>query len=172
MTDENEHDTPHERRQVIELHVYHHVDHRLVESIEKIAATLAGDPRPAVGARLSVGEQPMSNPVSITVDTVNEQATVVWVDDHGDTNAAAPAGAVVAFASDNPAALTVDAATGKLTVVGEGVANVSLTITNPDGSPFLEADGVTPFPVDAPVAVTVNPGAAVGDQLSVGPAAV
>ncbi len=109
-------------------------------------------------------------PGTITVDTTNETATLAFVDDKGDTNAAAPAGVVVSFASDNTAVATiaVDASNplvGDITPVAEGTANISATLANADGSPVLEADGVTPFPVPAPVTVTVTAGAAVGDSL-------
>jgi uncharacterized protein YjdB len=54
---------------------------------------------------------------------------------------------------------------GDVTPVGEGQATVTVAITNDDGTPVLEADGVTPFPIPTPVALTVGPGAAVGDAL-------
>ena len=113
-------------------------------------------------------------PVTITVDTTNEVATLEFVDDKGDTNAAAPDGAIVNFTSDNTAALTIETVAanplqGDISVVGEGVANVGATITDASGNPLLEADGVTPWPSIETVAVTVDPGAAVGAQLSVEP---
>ena len=109
-------------------------------------------------------------PGQITVDTTNEQALFAWVDDHGDTNADAPSNAsgaaAVTFAIDNTAVATIDPASGAITPVAEGTANVSATIAYPDGSEVFEADGVTPFPVPSPVAITVSAGAAVGDALS------
>lgn len=109
-------------------------------------------------------------PGTITVDTTNETATVAFVDDKGDTDAAAPAGVVVSFASDNEAVATIavgatNPLVGDITPVAEGTANISATLANADGTPVLEADGVTPFPTPAPVAVTVGAGAAVGDSL-------
>jgi uncharacterized protein YjdB len=103
-------------------------------------------------------------PGQISVDTVGESATIEWVDDRGDTNAPAPAGAVVTFTSDNPAVATVatDATNplqGDVTPVAEGTANIGATIADASGNPILEPDGVTPFTV-ASVAVTVGPGAA------------
>lgn len=106
---------------------------------------------------------------AINVDTLNETVTLEFVDDKGDA-ADGPTGVVVTFASDNTAVVTVavDPANpmqGDVTVVGEGSANLSATLASADGSAVLEADGVTPFPVPAPVAVTVSAGAAVGDSL-------
>lgn len=114
-------------------------------------------------------------PGQITVDVANETVTLAFVDDHGDADAAAPSNAsgsaVVTFSSDNTAVLTVatDPANplqGDVTTVAEGQANISATIAYPDGSAVTEADGVTPFPVPAPVLVTVSAGAAVGDTLT------
>ena len=114
-------------------------------------------------------------PGSITVDTTNETVTVEFEDDKGDTNASAPIAAsgsplVVTFASDNEAVATVatdgtNPLQGDVTVVGEGSANLSASLAYADGTPVLEADGVTPFPAPASVAVTVSAGAAVGDAL-------
>lgn len=109
-------------------------------------------------------------PGTITVDTTNETVTFVFDDSHGDTDVAEPTGAVVAFASSDPAVATiaVDATNplvGDIAVVAEGTSSISALVTNPDGTPFLEADGVTPFPTPDPVTVTVTAGAAVGDKL-------
>lgn len=106
---------------------------------------------------------------AINVDTLNETVTLEFVDDHGNA-ADGPTGVVVAFASDNESVVTVavDSANpmqGDVTVVGIGTANLSATLANADGSPVLEADGVTAFPVPASVAVTVSAGPAVGDSL-------
>ena len=100
-------------------------------------------------------------PGAITVDTTNETALVSFVDDKGDATAA-PAGATASFTSDNPAAATVAAdATNPLQAdispVGLGVANISVALTG-----ALEADGVTPIPDPAAVAVTVSAGPAAG----------
>ena len=66
----------------------------------------------------------------------------------------------------NEAVATVDPVTGKVTPVAEGTFNVTVApFTYPDGTPVLEADGVTPFPVPAPAAVTVSAGAAVAASL-------
>lgn len=100
----------------------------------------------------------------ITVDTTNEQASVVFVDDKGDTDAPAPEGAVVTYTSDNEAVATVDS-TGKVTPVAEGTANIGATIADASGNPIMEPDGTTPFAVQ-PVQVTVGPGQAVGAELS------
>ena len=130
----------------------------------------------AVRAVLTLSNQGDQMPGTITVDTTNETVTLGFVDDKGDTNAAPPVAAsgaslVVTFASDNTAVATVavDASSsvvGDITPVAEGTANISATLAYTDGSPVLEADGVTAFPAPAAVAVTVGPGAAVGDALT------
>lgn len=109
-------------------------------------------------------------PGTITVDTTNETVSLQWVDDKGDTDAVAPAGAVVTFTSDNEsvATVTVDGSNplqGDISLVAEGSANIGATIGDADGNPILEPDGVTPFSVE-PVAVTVSAGDAVGASLS------
>jgi hypothetical protein len=113
-------------------------------------------------------------PGQITVDTTNETATIEFVDDKGDTNAAAPSNAsgnvVATFTSDNESVATVAADASNpyqadITPVAEGTANIGATLAYPDGSAVFEADGVTPFPDPASVEVTVGPGAAVGDAL-------
>lgn len=99
---------------------------------------------------------------TITVDTTTGVASLTWVDDHGDTDAAQPANAVVTWSSDNPAVLTIDPSSGAVTPVAEGTANISVALTDSTtGGPLLEADGVTPFPVPAPLAQPVVAGAAV-----------
>lgn len=170
MTDQSTGDVAVARSQTIQINVTVDVSADLMAILNRLAGLT---PRsPAVRAVLKLGEKPM--PASISVDTTNEIVTVGFVDDHGDTDAAAPAGVVATFTSDNPAALTVapdptNALQGDLTPVAEGTANVGVTLANADGSPLLEADGTTPWaPVDA-VAVTVTPGAAVGARLTVTP---
>jgi hypothetical protein len=128
----------------------------------------------AVRAVLTIQTQGEPMPGQINVDTTNETVLLGFVDDHGDV-AAAPVDAsgsavVVTFVSDTPAVATIandssNPLQGDITVVAEGVANISATIAYADGSPVLEADGVTPFPVPAPVAITVSAGPAVGDAL-------
>lgn len=108
-------------------------------------------------------------PGQITVDTTNETVLLEWVDDHGDTDAAAPAGAVVAFTSDNEGVVTIasdptNPLQGDITTVAEGDANIGASITDQAGNPILEPDGTTPFAVN-PVAVHVSAGAAVGADL-------
>jgi hypothetical protein len=120
-------------------------------------------------------------PVTITIDTTNETATLSYVDRVGDPDDA-PAGLIPNFASDN-AALTVgapttaaDPTTGKqvvtvaLTPASVGVANVSVAPTDANGAAILEPDGVTPIPAPSPVQVTVDPGAPAGARLTTSPA--
>lgn len=103
----------------------------------------------------------------ISVDSATATVTLSFVDARGNA-AAAPAGATVAYAGDNDAVATVDAASGKITPVAVGTFDASATVTNADGTPTLEPDGVTPF-APAPVSVTVDPGAAASAVLTVTP---
>lgn len=107
-------------------------------------------------------------PGTITVDTTNETATLTFVDDKGNETPA-PAGATVTFASSDPNVATVasdpaNPTVGAITPVGVGSADISVTV---DGA--MEADGVTPIPSPDAVTLTVDPGAAAGERLSVGP---
>jgi hypothetical protein len=135
--------------------------------------TIEEVPPTATGATLQIKEKPPMSTASLTVDTADATAALSFEDDKGDTNAAAPAGLVALFSSDNEAAFTVandvdNPLQGDITVVGEGTGNLGCVLTDANGnSPPLEADGVTPWALIDPVAVTVDPGAAVGAQLSV-----
>jgi hypothetical protein len=104
---------------------------------------------------------------NINVDSTTATLSLSFVDDRGDV-ATAPAGATVAYASDNAAVATVDATSGKIVGVLAGTFNASATVTNADGTPTLEPDGVTDFS-PAPVNVTVDPGAAASDVFTVTP---
>ena len=75
-------------------------------------------------------------------------ASISFEDASGDPTAP-PAGngsgpLLVTFSSDNDAVDTVDG-NGVVTRVVLGTANISANVTNADGSPLLESDGVTPF---------------------------
>ena len=130
--------------------------------------------QPVATRAVLVIKKEQSMPGAITVDTTNETVTLEFTDDKGDT-AAAPVSAsgsalVVTFTSDNTAAATVatDATNplqGDITPVAVGSANIGATFAYADGTPVLEADGVTAFPTPAPAAVTVSAGAATGDAL-------
>jgi hypothetical protein len=54
-----------------------------------------------------------------------------------------------------------------LTAVAQGTANLSVTSVDANGAALVGPDGVTAIPDPAPVAVTVNPGAAASEQFSV-----
>ena len=155
--------------------------HRLLRRVDEIDRTLTefvaewrrkNPPPVATSATLTVLGGHM--PGSINVDTTNETVTLGFVDDHGDA-AAAPISAsgatlVATFTSSDPAVATVaasaaDALVGDVTVLTEGTSDLGATFAYSDGTPVLEADGVTPFPDPAPVTVTVGPGPAVGDAL-------
>lgn len=137
----------------IDLHVHHHFD-------GPVTVVTQDARRFARRAVLNIKEKEPMAGVTIDVDTTNEIATVSFVDDHGDPDAAQPDGTTITFSSDNPAVLGVgpdpggDPKVGDLSAVAEGDANLSVAITNADGSPWGN-------PVDA-VAIHVNPGAAVG----------
>lgn len=138
-------------------------------TINVIQQAVQTEPGQAVTAILTIGGKltGAAPATSITVDETNKEASIHWVDDKGDTDAAAPAHAQVAFDSDNPAVATVDAQTGKITPVAEGTFNLSVTLTDSaTGSTLMHADGTTPWTVN-PAAVQVTPGAAVGAQLGV-----
>lgn len=118
-------------------------------------------------------------PAGLTIDTTNGLAVLAATDDHGDATSL-PTGAVATFASDTDSVLTVGAAeattdgagnatiSAPLTPVALGTANVSLaSVTDANGNPLLEIDGVTPIPLPAAVEVTVSAGAADAFSLSV-----
>jgi hypothetical protein len=168
---------PPEPEQRIRIDIFHHFPEGIPLSVtEAITAqlTVLGQntpPSPAVATSAVLTLKGAKMPGQITVDTTNETVTLSFVDDHGDTDAAAPAGAVVVFASDNPAVATValDASVpfqADVTPVAEGTANISATLTDASGNPLTEADGSTPFPAPDSVEVTVAPGSAVGDALT------
>src|SRR5438270_12850497 len=83
----------------------------------------------AVTAILTIGGSIMS-PAVVSIDEQNEQVELSWVDDKGDTDAPAPPGAQVTFGVDNPAVVSVDPQSGKLTPLAEGSANVTCSITD------------------------------------------
>jgi len=106
-------------------------------------------------------------PTQITVDEQNEVATLAFVDSHGNETPA-PAGAVITFLTSDANILAVsadpnDPQVGRLSPAGTpGNADISVQV---DGA--FEPDGVTPIPAPDPVTVEVDPGAAVGERLSV-----
>lgn len=106
-------------------------------------------------------------PGTIDVDTTNETATLTFVDDKGNETPV-PAGATVTFTSSDESVATVTSdpsnpTTGSISPVGVGSADISVSVdgaNEPDGSPIPAPDAVT---------LTVNPGAAAGERLTVGP---
>lgn len=126
-------------------------------------------PGPAVRALLTIkGDTTMGS--SISVDSTTATLNLTFEDDKGDTTGVpnGPDGqpATVTYGSDNPGVATVEPATGKVTEVGAGTFNATATVTNTDGTPTMEPDGVTPFS-PAPVQVTVTPGAPASDVFTV-----
>ncbi len=127
---------------------------------------------PAVSAKLALGTKEDPMPGTITIDTTNETVTLSFQDRLGEDTAAPANLGPVAFTTDDPAVATVatDAANplqGDITPVGAGTVNIGVdALVDTAGATLVEADGVTPFPVPSPQALTVNPGAAVGDRLA------
>lgn len=127
--------------------------------------------RPAVGMRLRIGEEGnmgTGTPQSpqITVDTLNETATLEFVDDRGNVTSP-PTGASVTFVSSDPniASIAADPANpfvGNITPANVGSVQLSVTTAN-----AVTASGA-PIPDPDPVLLQVNPGAAAGERLTVG----
>ena len=140
-------------------------DGAVVEDVEiwlgPIKAQIVRTPKPnlPVTVILTIGDRLMAD-VTISVDDTNAVAKVTWIDDHGDTDAPAPDAYVAAFTSDNPSVLTIDASSGQITPVAEGVANVSDPIQDGSGNPIPLPNGQGNFSAGS-VAVTVGPGMAV-----------
>lgn len=97
-------------------------------------------------------------PTSLTIDQ-SGTAVLQFTDDHGDATApptdANGARVTVTFSSDDAAVATVDPASGAIVPVSIGAFNLSAAVTNSDGTPTLEPDGVTPFS-PAPLDLTVS----------------
>lgn len=112
-----------------------------------------------------MGTSAPATPPQVTVDEQNKSLGLKWVDDRGDTDAAAPPNAQVAYDGDNPAVATVDAQTGKITPVAEGMFNGSVSVTDSStGQPF-EFNG-TALAL-SPIAINVVAGAATGAELEI-----
>lgn len=120
-------------------------------------------PGRAVAIKFALNQAQGENmPGVITVDTTDETATLAFVDDKGDTDAAQPDGSTVTFTSDNEAVATVAADSANplkadITPVGEGTANITASVAGADSQPLFD---------DASVVVTVTAGAAVGDSFT------
>jgi hypothetical protein len=146
------------------------IDHNLTAFVQ---AWRAQNPKPiATSATLTVLGGHM--PGSINVDTTNETVTLGFTDDHDDVAEAPVDGSgspvVVTFTSSDETVVTVatdgtNPLQGDVSVLAEGTSDLGATIAYADGTPVLEADGVTPFPTPEPVPVTVGAGAATGDAL-------
>jgi hypothetical protein len=121
----------------------------------------------AVTAILSIGGSIMAD-VTLSIDDVTGDASVKFVDDKGDIDAPAPAGYVPAFASDTPATLTVDPATGVITPLAEGTSTVSAPVNDVNGNPIALPDGSGNYATQA-VLVTIGPGLAVAAVETVTP---
>src|ERR1700690_1834196 len=134
----------------VRVDVYHHFDHVDLHLSGAVSVTIIeAPPRPAAtrAVLVLIPAKGQTMPGQITVDTTNETATLLFVDDKGDTNAAPPANAsgnaVATFTSDNEATLTIatDSANpyqGDVSAVAEGSANIGCTLAYPDGSAVFE----------------------------------
>lgn len=135
----------------------------IIEALEDQVAECCQSPSdPAVSARIGVLLDPskgISMASTFTVDEITgKTASIEWVDDKGDLDAAAPAGATISgWASDTPAVLTIDPNTAILTGITDGTATITAIVTLADGSLF---------PVTADV-VTLTPGAAVAGIIQI-----
>jgi hypothetical protein len=147
---------------------------QLISETGQYAAVIMGTPGPAAQMTLSVKGAHM-----ITVDSVNEVATLSFGDRDNDP-VAPPAGTIATATSSDTAVMTVgtgvaatDPVSGvavinfPLAAVAEGTTILSAHATAADGSPLLGPDGTTPIPDPAPVTVTVNPGAAAQERFVV-----
>ena len=127
----------------------------------------------AVRATLTI-KQGETVTTTINIDTTDGVASLVFEDRLNEATTA-PLSAdgvtpgVVQYTADNPAVATIDPNSGAITAVGAGAVNFGATVNDAaTGAPLVESDGTTPF-APAPVAVTVDPGAAVGDVFTVTP---
>lgn len=105
--------------------------------------------------------------VTISIDDLTKVASTKFEDDHGDTDAPAPAGYVPAHTSDNPAVLTIDPTTYVVTPVAEGQATVTDPIQDASGNPIPLPNGTGNF-APATAVVTIGPGLAVAAVEAVG----
>ena len=138
-------------RIISEVDIFNHEEkhdlRRIIELLEQILRFLA------------LSHQAAYSFIAITGDPM--QATQHFTDANGLVTTA-PAGNVEAWSSDNEAVATVDAASGAVTEVADGTANISVA----NSGSFLP-DGVTPFPNPAPFPLTVTAGAAAASTIEV-----
>lgn len=146
----------------LNIDLYHHVDVKInIDSpIPVIQIQQLPPPGPTRAVIILKGSK---LPGQITVDTTNETATLQFVDRVGEPTAT-PDGAVISWSTDGPGVATAAVAGDDQTVAaisptGAGDCNVLADVsgaTEPDGSPFPQAS----------VPIHVDPGAAVGDRIS------
>jgi hypothetical protein len=149
----------------------------VITLLTEILATFSPPVPVAVAAVLTIEGDPMP----LTIDSVNAQAILSFEDRDGDA-VPPPAGAVSTATSDNTAVLVVGAAAAgtdangnpatvfPLTEVSAGTSNLSVASTDASGNPltYTGPDGTTnPVADPAPIAVTVNPGAAASEVFTV-----
>lgn len=89
--------------------------------------------------------------VAIAVTDATHHATVsfAWFDAKGNPiTANPPANPALIFSTPDTADLTVDPSTGAITPAGPLTPSVSITVTNPDGTPLSDPAGVVTFTVN------------------------
>jgi hypothetical protein len=139
----------------------------ITQAIDRLTSAVKAIQQPnnaATGNRLIVSVGGSSLNPTITVDTTNATVTLEFQDDKGDATTA-PSGASVVFSSDTPSVCTVAAdATnpfqGDLSPVAIGSFNLSAVVS---GS-YANQTAIAP---PAPLALTIQAGAAAGDALVV-----
>lgn len=138
---------------------------RYLAGLEKRIAELESEQSSGpVKAILKIGGSTM--PAEITIDTTDESATLEFVDRAGNKTAQ-PDNSTISFTSSDTtiANVSVDGSNplkGNISPVG-AAGDVQIGATS--GGSAVEADG-TPIPDPDPVTLTVNPGAAVGERLT------
>lgn len=145
-----------------------HISEQIDDLIALLSTPSPPVPPPSTGTAVSAAIilEGATMATDLTVDSVGKKLTINWTDDRGD-KAAAPAGVVVTYASDNPAAATVaadpaDPTAADITVVAEGSGNFTATF----GGTALNAAGA-PIADPAPEPFTVGAGPAAAASLAV-----
>lgn len=93
----------------------------------------------------NTAKDPKTMADQLPVTATDKRAVITFFDAHGNPTPAPP-GALVAYSSSDPTVVLVDGPTGALTPVGAAgtSAVVSASPQNPDGTPMLKSDGLTP----------------------------
>jgi hypothetical protein len=162
----------------VRIDVYHHFPDSPGGRLEvgiSAAANLSVVPyiEPAVRAVLTLSQKEQPMPSEITVDVTNETISLGFTDRTGEATSAPTGLDPISFTSDNNAVATVavdpnNPLQGDITPTGAGTVNLGIQPDPPTvngGQPLTEPDG-SPFPAAGTVALTVDPGAATGERLT------